>query len=123
MHKHRDASSTAVVVNQKLGFLPRTEGITDMSEYAKYFKQQLLSDCDLVISWPKDDDCWFLDCLFEADFDERIKDANMHRASTRFPAHQLILFKCSHFEAQVNHTLRQDAYCGISIQASMIVSL
>lgn len=64
-----------------------------MPEYARYFKQQLLSDCQLVISWPKRDDCCAMDCLSETKVQlgaqqELDVQAEISCGSTCLPAHQ-----------------------------------
>lgn len=81
-----------------------------MSEYARYFKQELLSDCDLVISWPDtavppdplgfdSTYCHAYTCEEGEQYEDRGHEATNGVYS--FPAHQLVLNQSSHFEAQV----------------------
>lgn len=65
-----------------------------MAGYARYFKKELLSDCNIVISWPAEDD--------SSSGPHRSKDGDgMPRSSRTFPGHQIVLIKSSIFEAQV----------------------
>lgn len=97
---------------------------SDMSVYARYFKQQLLSDCNLIISWPRaispHDGDESMECCSVTDEqpeDGAVEDADIIRDSISFPAHQLVLFQSSHFEAQVLlGSARTDAFVTSRLQ-------
>lgn len=96
-----------------------------MPDYSRYFTQDLLSDCDLVISWHEEDGlspasedvsedtpCAAAAAAHEAA--DKFPPVSTNRnsevlcTSVSLPAHQIVLFTSRHFEAQVGLVLWPD---------------
>lgn len=70
-----------------------------MADYARYFKDKLLSDCNIIISWPSENGSSGVQHQGTSG-----QVTGTPRSSRSLPGHQLVLFKSSIFEAQVSPT-------------------
>lgn len=99
-----------------------------MPDYARYFRQDLLSDCNLIISWPAasgsgDDPAATAETPTCTTADEsNNEEAPNACQSVSLPAHQIVLFNSKHFEAQVCRTAEPNCMCMVRMPNGLVAT-